>query len=139
MKVIVNTDGGVRSRTRGRGGVHRGRAAIAFVIRDEDGKVLLKGNKELEEDTTVNECEYSAVIYGLYNASTLGATDVVLRVDSQLIAYQLTGDWACREPRLREYRDEARLELQQFKSYKIEWVPREKNQYADQLTREVLN
>lgn len=139
MKIYLYTDGGVR--TGGLKGPTQGRTgmgAIGYVIRDAENAVLDKGGLVLDYDATVNECEYSAVIFGLNNAFHLGATDVVLRSDSQLVVYQMKGEWQCRNASLREYLTEALREADRFDRFEIEWIPREQNQMADAITRTLL-
>lgn len=139
MHVDLWTDGGVRT-----GGVNgptqgkSGRGAIGFVIRDDEGNVLDKRGVYIGDEVTVNECEYTGVALGLFMARELGATHVTLYTDSQLVAMQLRGIWACRQPTLFEYLEEAKAEIAKFEDVAIEWVPRERNQHADMLTREVL-
>lgn len=139
MHVDLWTDGGVRT-----GGVkgptqgRTGRGGIGFVIKDDEGALLRKGGMEIGDDVTVNECEFSGVICGLYNAHTLGATRVTLHTDSQLVAMQLKGVWRCTKVHLQEYLTEAKKEMARFEEVEVVWVPREQNQHADLMTREVL-
>lgn len=136
MRVKLYTDGGVRT-----GGVHgptggrSGPGSIGFVVRNMDDTVIRRGGMFIGE-TTVNEAEYSALITGLYNARLMGATEVEAYSDSQLIVNQMRGTWACREKRLQEFKAEAEIEVAQFDVVEFTWIPREKNQLADSLTRE---
>ena len=100
-----------------------------------DDTVIRRGGMFIGE-TTVNEAEYSALITGLYNARLMGATEVEAYSDSQLIVNQMRGTWACREKRLQEFKAEAEIEVAQFDVVEFTWIPREKNQLADSLTRE---
>ena len=139
MKAILFTDGGVR--TGGKNGPtagRTGRAAIGYVIKSEDGLLLDKGGMEIGE-ATVNECEYCALIRGLYVAHELGVRDITVKCDSQLIVNQILGEWRCREQRLAEYKHEALVEADKFDSFEIVWVPREDNQHADLITRIYLD
>lgn len=139
MHVTVYTDGGVRTGgVNGPTGGKSGIGAVGFVIK-RDKEILRKGGMLLEGEATVNECEYGAVILGLYNARMMGATSVLLRSDSQLVVNQMTGKFACRDARLKAYLAEALAEAAQFESFEVEWVKRTKNQHADQITRELLD
>ena len=100
-----------------------------------DNTVIRRGGLHIGE-TTVNEAEYSALIAGLYNARSLGATEVEAYSDSQLIVNQMKGTWACREKRLQEFKAEAEIEVQRFSVVEFIWIPREQNQLADSITRE---
>ncbi|HEY1190146.1 MAG TPA: ribonuclease HI family protein [Gemmata sp.] len=58
--------------------------------------------------------------------------------DSQLVINQLTGDWECRDERLRRCRDRCIEYLTRLGCrWKAEWVPREQNALADQLSAAV--
>ena len=139
VRVTLHTDGGVRT-----GGVHgptggsTGPAAIGFVITNEDGTILRKGGMHIGE-ATVQEVEYSALIAGLHNAILLGATEVDVRMDSQLVINQMSGRWAVRAEHLKEYAAEARGEAEKFEKVTYTWVPRTRNMIADRITREILD
>lgn len=140
MRVTLNTDGGVRTGgVRGPDGGRTGRAAIAAVIKDDEGNTLFKEGMKLEGRVTVNEAEYSAIIFGLYNARQLGATEVDVRSDSQLVVNQLMGNWSVKQSHLNDYIAEVRLETDQFNEVTFTWVPRTQNQHADQIAREILD
>lgn len=139
MVLHVWTDGGVRTGgVNGPTGGKTGRGAVGIVVKDEAGEVLFKKGIFIGEDVTVNECEYTGVVLGLSKARALGATSVKLHTDSQLVAMQILGAWACKQPNLFEYLEEVRQEIEPFEDVEIVWVPRERNQHADMLTREVL-
>ena len=71
-----------------------------------------------------NVAEYEAAIHGLKLLRTLGAEKVTLRTDSQLVARQNTGEFACKEPQITKY-VETMVELtKQFAEFKIEQIPR---------------
>lgn len=140
MKVTLNTDGGVRTGgVRGPTQGRTGRAAIAAVIKDEDGNVLFKQGMRLSASSTVNEAEYSGIVYGLFNAHKLGATEVEVRSDSQLVVNQINGDWQVKQPSLFEFLEEVRVETGKFDKVTFVWVPREQNQHADMIAREILD
>lgn len=139
MKVKLWTDGGVR--TGGRNGPTNGksgRGAIGYVIRDENDEILTRGGMELDGLSTVNECEYSALIAGLYNCHRIGATEVTAYLDSQLVTFQMDGTYACRDANLKEYQREAQEQVKKFETVEFVWIRREENQLADAITREIL-
>lgn len=139
MLVNIWTDGGVRTGgLNGPTGGKSGRAAIGIVIKNEDGETVFKKGMYLGDEVTVNEAEYSGLTLGLFKARELGATHVVAHLDSQLVAMQVQGVWACKQEHLKQYLAEAKAEMAGFEQVDVVWVPRERNQHADQLTREVL-
>lgn len=120
--LYLHTDGGSRG--------NPGPAAWGFVIKDDQGKVLLERGKYIGE-TTNNVAEYSALIEGLKSVLDLKATDVVIKMDSELIVRQMTGKYKIKQPHLIELAAQVRTSLQKFESYKFEHVFREFNKEAD--------
>ncbi len=140
MRVSLNTDGGVRTGgVNGPTGGKTGRGGIAALIRDEEGTKLFAAGMLLEGESTVNECEFSAIIFGLHNAHKLGAKTVDVYSDSQLVVNQLNGDWKIKQAHLQEYVNEVRVETAKFEKVTFTWIPREKNQQADQIARALLD
>ena len=82
MKVVVHVDGGSRG--------NPGPAAGAAVIRAPNGELLAQAS-ELLGVATNNVAEYRGLLLGLRRASELGATEVELINDSELVAKQLSG------------------------------------------------
>ena len=102
-----------------------------------DNTVLRKSGMHIGE-TTVNEAEYSALICGLYNARRMGATEVEVYSDSQLIVNQMKGAWMCRSGPLQAFKTEAEVAVAEFDTVEFNWIPRDQNQLADSMTREYL-
>lgn len=122
--MIVACDGASRG--------NPGPAGVGAQITDDDGAVLAEIAEGLGE-TTNNVAEYTAVIRGLERARELGATDVLLRSDSQLLINQLTGRYRVRTPHLQPLHDRVRALAGGFGSIRFEHVPRERNTEADRL------
>lgn len=138
MRIFLYTDGGVRTGgVRGPTGGKSGPGSIGYVVRDEAKKILERGGMFLP-DTTVNEAEYSAVICGLAACIRLGLERITVRSDSQLVVNQLNGKWAVKAIHLRDYIEDVREAASQFEEVLFEWVPREQNQLADSITREIM-
>jgi tryptophan 2,3-dioxygenase/ribonuclease HI len=130
VKLVVHVDGGARG--------NPGPAAAAAVISEPDGKVVDELGVALGR-TTNNVAEYRAVLLGLDRARALGATDVELINDSELIAKQLTGEYRVRNEELASLHAEAVRALEGFRSWSITSVPRERNKAADALVNRVLD
>jgi ribonuclease HI len=101
-------------------------------ISTPDGDVVDEIARGLGEATN-NIAEYTAVILGLERASELGADEVTLRSDSQLLVNQLTGRYRVRTEHLRPLHARALGLTTRFRSLRIEHVPRERNGDADRL------
>ena len=78
--------------------------------------------------------EYQAVISALEWALANGRIGVLVRSDSQLVVNQVNGQWRCNKPHLQELRDRVQCLLEETDA-RIQWVPRERNEAADKLSR----
>ena len=83
-KVYVYCDGASRR--------NPGPAAIAFIIKDENGNVLKQGKKCIG-DSTNNTAEYKAIIEGLGACSSFTRKEVIVCSDSQLAISQINRIW----------------------------------------------
>ncbi|MFZ2358203.1 MAG: ribonuclease HI family protein [Anaerolineae bacterium] len=83
---------------------------------------------------TNNRAEYQAAIEALRWAAGEGLRGVTLYSDSQLVVNQANASWACKAAHLLPLLTELRL-LMAATGATVQWVPREQNQRADQLSR----
>ena len=123
-RVIINCDGAARG--------NPGPAGAGAIVVDEDGAVLAEVAEGLGE-TTNNVAEYTAVIRGLEEAKRLGAHEVLLRSDSQLLINQLIGRYRVKAPHLQPLHRRVRSLMSGFAKVDLEHVPRERNAAADSL------
>jgi ribonuclease HI len=129
-RLVLHVDGGARG--------NPGPAAIGVVISRSDGSVV----EELAERigaATNNVAEYRAVLRGLERAAALGAQEVELIGDSELVARQLTGAYKVKHPALRPLYLQAMDALRGFDSWQIRSVPRAENAHADTLVNAALD
>ena len=85
-------------------------------------------------ENTSNVAEYKALIAGLEAAAEGQVKELHVLGDSKLVIKQMQGEWGCKSERLRPLYDRA-WELQgEFDRIGFEWIPRERNQEADELT-----
>jgi ribonuclease HI len=125
--LIVWCDGAARG--------NPGPAGAGVQITTADGEVVDEIAAGLGQ-TTNNVAEYTAAIRGLERASELGATDVLLRSDSQLLVNQLTGRYRVKSPHLQPLHRRLRELVGSFERVRFEYVPRERNREADRLANE---
>ena len=130
MKVIVHVDGGARG--------NPGPAAAASVISTSDGEVL-EEQAQLLGTATNNVAEYRALLLGLERARALGAHDVEVGGDSELIAKQLQGSYKVKNDALRALHARASAALREFDRWSVRTVPRERNARADALVNAALD
>ena len=57
---------------------------------------------------TNNEAEYEALVAGLDLAKAVGAANVVLYCDSQVVTNQVNGDYKCKGERMKKYPEQVR-------------------------------
>ena len=104
-------------------------------ITDADGSVLAEIAEGLGE-TTNNVAEYTAAIEGLKRAAELGATQVLLRSDSQLLIHQLTGKYKVKAAHLVPLHRAVLEQVRRFQRVRYEHVRRELNTEPDRLANE---
>ena len=130
MKVIVHVDGGARG--------NPGPAAAASVVSEPGGEVLDEHARLLGEVTN-NVAEYRALLLGLERARALGATEVEVVNDSELIAKQVQGLYKVKHAAMRPLHLDAMNALRQFERWSIRSVPRAQNADADALVNAALD
>jgi ribonuclease HI len=130
MKVVVHVDGGSRG--------NPGPAAAASVVSTPTGETLDEAS-ELLGTVTNNVAEYQALRLGLARARALGATEVEVINDSELIAKQVRGLYKVKHAAMRPLHREAMAALRGFDAWKIRTVPRAQNAHADALVNAVLD
>jgi ribonuclease HI len=130
MKLVVHVDGGARG--------NPGPAAAAAVLATPDGQVVDEAAERIG-DATNNVAEYRALLLGLERAVALGATEVELVNDSELVAKQLNGVYKVKHPAMKPLHSEALQALAAFASWKVRSVPRAQNAGADALVNQALD
>jgi ribonuclease HI len=130
LKLVVNVDGGARG--------NPGPAAIGVVVSDPDGTVIDEVAERIGIATN-NVAEYRAVLKGIERAQALGAGEVELIGDSELVARQLTGAYKVKHPSMKPLHAEALAALSGFDRWRIRTVPRAQNARADALVNAALD
>jgi ribonuclease HI len=130
MKLIVHVDGGSRG--------NPGPAAAASVVSTTAGEILDEAS-ELLGVVTNNVAEYRALLLGLARARALGATEVEVVGDSELIVKQVQGLYKVKHAAMRPLHQEAVSALSAFEGWKIRTVPRALNAHADELVNAALD
>jgi len=115
-----------------------GPAGIGVVIFDPLGKVVKEiswfiGNK------TNNQAEYQALLIALNEIRQWKKVPVLIETDSELLYYQIIGDYRVRNPELRTLHRRVKLLLSQLPNVKIKLVSRVKNRSADRLAKKATD
>ena len=130
MKVIVNVDGGARG--------NPGPAAVAAVATTPAGEPLGERNAYVGEATN-NVAEYRALLLGLDLARELGASEVEVVNDSELVTRQIGGEYKVKHAGLKPLFLESMRALRGFDRWAVRAVRREQNARADELVNEALD
>jgi len=88
---------------------------------------------------TNNYAEWTAVDAAVREARRLGATHVDLRMDSELVARQISGIYRVKHPDLRPIHARVMEQLRGFAGYTVGHVPRELNKDADRLSNVAID
>lgn len=103
-----------------------------------DGEVLDEASEHLGRATN-NVAEYRGLLLGLARARALGATEVDVVNDSELIAYQVTGRYKVKHPDMVPLHAEAQAALEGFDRWSLKPVKRALNEDADALVNQCLD
>jgi ribonuclease HI len=130
-RILIYTDGAARG--------NPGPAGLGAILRDAaTGEVLAELARFLGVRTN-NYAEWTAVEDALQEALRLGATHVDLRMDSELVARQITGRYRVKHPDLKPIHAGVMAMLGQLDGYTVGHVPRELNKDADRLSNVAID
>ena len=129
MKLILYCDGACRG--------NPGHGAIGGVIKSDTGEILEEISRSIGICTN-NIAEYEALIAVLKRAKCMGAKQVTVFTDSELMAKQINGKYAVKSAQLRPLYLQAIQLAAYFESFSINHVLRTQNKRADFLANEAF-
>jgi ribonuclease HI len=116
-------------------GGNMGMGAVIFIdgIEFEKHTQFVKSS----EINSNNVAEYRALIWILETLIKHGLHERLIYIygDSQLVVMQMSGKWRIKFGYYVDYAREAKELFKVFKNTLIQWIPREKNEYADKLSK----
>lgn len=126
----LRCDGGARG--------NPGPGAAAYVLSDGGGAEI-EARGEFLGTVTNNAAEYRALIAGLEAAARHGARALEVRMDSELVVRQMTGEYRVKNEGLKPLNLAARHAAARIPA--VEWVAvrREDNARADRLVNDTLD
>jgi ribonuclease HI len=135
MRFTIHADGGSRG--------NPGPSGAGAMIRDELGNSVGTVSHFLGTRTN-NYAEYEAIILGLEAVAKLagkkvGATDIEVKMDSQLVVKQMKGEYKVKHPTMKAQYARLIHAGAGFKSVSFTHVPREENSDADTLANEAMD
>ena len=129
-KLRIFIDGGSRG--------NPGHGACAAVFFDAAGVVLYEEGKYLGHCTN-NFAEYSGLRLALAAAGRLGAAELEIFSDSELLVRQYSGEYHIKDETLAAIMAEIRAAAAHFRKISLSHVPRAKNKEADRLVNQILD
>ncbi len=130
QRLLIHVDGGARG--------NPGPAAIGVVVSTPEGEVIDEVAERIGVATN-NVAEYRGLLRGLERAQALGAAEVEIVNDSELVARQLTGAYKVKHAAMKPLHAEAMAALRGFDRWSIRSVPRAQNARADGLVNQALD
>lgn len=88
---------------------------------------------------TNNEAEYAAVLAALERLAALGAAEVRVHSDSELLVRQMNGQYTVRAGNLRPLWSAALKLARSFRRFSIRHIPRTANSAADALANQAMD
>ena len=126
---MVWCDGGARG--------NPGPSAYGYVVQGPDGSVLAEAGASCGT-ATATIAEYRGVIAGLEAARALDLSRLEVRLDSQLLVAQLSGERAIKNPAVAELAGRVQELAAAVGPVRWRWVRREENARANALVARAL-
>jgi ribonuclease HI len=115
-----------------------GPSGAGAVLVEPGGQVVAKVGKYLGHQTN-NYAEYMGLLLGLRHAKSLGAKEIEIFADSELLIRQLGGRYQVKSATLRPLYEEAVKLLNDFSRVKLVHVPRAMNAAADEMSNRAID
>ncbi len=128
-RVTIFTDGTSKN--------NPGPSAIGAIIKDQQGRIIARISQRIGHATN-NQSEYRAIITALEEAIRLGARQVRLNSDSELIVRQLQGKYRVKNAARKPLYQQVKQLQSRLDSFTINHIPREQNREADNLANAAL-
>jgi ribonuclease HI len=119
--------------TDGRAEPNPGLGTYGYVIY-RDGRRIHSEHGFAGREVTNNYAEYLCLIKALEHLKAHRDEDITVFSDSMLLVNQMSGKWKFKRGAYSERYLEAKELVSSFSKLRFEWIPREKNAEADELT-----
>ncbi len=128
--LVLQFDGGSRG--------NPGPAAVGLTLRTHEGQTVYELG-EFIGTATNNVAEYQALIRGAEAAAAIGAGQLTIRADSELVVRQIMGIYKVRNAALQPLHAEALAQLNRIPKWTIQHVYRENNTRPDALANMAMD
>ncbi|XP_061372972.1 uncharacterized protein LOC133315385 [Gastrolobium bilobum] len=109
-------------------------SGAGMIVENPDG-VSIEHSLSFEFNATNNQAEYEAMIAGLIQAREMGARRLKVFSDSQLVTFQISGEYQTKGPLMCKYLEKVKELIQSFESVEVEHIRRAENTRADILAK----
>ncbi len=129
-KAVIYADGASRG--------NPGPAAIGVTIKDKRGKLITFISQRIGRATN-NQAEYRAIIAALEEAIRLGAKQVDIKMDSELVVKQINGEYRVKKATLKPLYQQVKQLQGSLEGFTITHILRQQNIEADKLANKALD
>lgn len=112
-------------------------AGAGALAHDEHGALMVLGNRRLPPMTN-NEAEYAGLLLVLELAAPFRQAPIEIRMDSEIVVYQMRGRFSVNSPTLKMLHRQACALTVNFAALTFTHVPREQNRLADALAADAV-
>ncbi len=123
-RVVIHADGASLG--------NPGPAAIGATIKSEQGRLITTISQGIGRATN-NQAEYRAIITALEKAIELGAKQVDISLDSELVVRRIKGEYRVKNTALKPLYQQVKQRLGLLEGFTITHIPRQQNTEADNL------
>ncbi|XP_061371478.1 uncharacterized protein LOC133314058 [Gastrolobium bilobum] len=109
-------------------------SGAGMIIENSNG-VAVEHFLSFNFSTTNNQVEYEAMIAGLLQAKDLGAQHLKVFSDSQLVTFQISGEYQAKGPLMCKYLEKVKEIMLTFEAVEVEHIRRSENTRADILAK----
>jgi ribonuclease HI len=117
---------------------HKGAGVAAIVTSPAGVKLRYAARLDYSDPSdrcTNNTTEYEALLLGLRKVQALGASNFLVKCDTEVIKDHVEKESEAKEPELVKYLSEVRKMERHFRGFTIEHLPRKRNGEANELAK----
>lgn len=120
------------------GGISPHRSGVGVVVQNPQGEVVLITNRSFPQTMNNTEAEYQGLLLALEVAQRFRDHAVEIRMDNEVVVYQMAGYYAVRSKHLKPLHRKACEMARQLRHVSYRHIPREKNLVANALAGEAV-
>lgn len=115
-----------------------GEGGAGMILKDSAGRTIKKMKRYLGRVTN-NQAEYNALLLGLSMAKKIGAKELNVYLDSELVVKQIKGEYRVKNSEIKPLHQKVLKIFREFDKINIMHIPRELNGDADLLANQAID